>query len=145
MNFYKLLLASLFFVITPVLAQQGQGGGQRLEVLMEKLDLTDEQRASLEGCAVPGSGRQLSINLLKERTDLNDMLRNKDVADDQLRAQIERVNKAQAAWNTHRLEKMLAIRRVLTADQIGQLQDLREELGSPVDQGGKGCGFRGGR
>jgi Spy/CpxP family protein refolding chaperone len=67
------------------------------------------------------------------------------VPESEIRDQIQRVNEKQAAWNSQRLEKFLQIRRVLTADQLKQLQDLREELGPTPDWGGHGHGFHGGK
>jgi Spy/CpxP family protein refolding chaperone len=143
-NLWKLLIVGLISVVSPVLAQNGGGNRANLEVLMEKLDLTDEQRTSLSDCVEPCSGRTFTMSLVKERTKLNEMLRNKDVSDDQIREQIDEVNKAQAAWNTHRLEKMLTIRRVLTSDQLGKLEGLREEFGPPGAHSRGGCGGRAG-
>jgi Spy/CpxP family protein refolding chaperone len=60
MSVVRFFLVCLFVFAAPALAQpfHADGAGHWRQTLMDKLSLTEQQRALLEKCHDPGAGRQ---------------------------------------------------------------------------------------
>jgi Spy/CpxP family protein refolding chaperone len=136
-----LVSAGLFLWSGALLAQpfEGHGSGLGKERLAVMLGLSEEQKDQLT-CDTPGQGREIAAALQTERNKLTEMIRSKDTAEDAIRVQLDKLNQLQAQWNSHRLEKMLRARKVLTPAQLQMLLELQDE-----HPGARGKGPHGGR
>lgn len=129
------LLAALICLLpSPGLGQEGGGKGMHGGMgrgpgwALRQLDLSEAQKQAL-ACETPGEGREMRQAMQLERKKLNQMIRDKNVPDDAIYAQLDAVNKARAAWDQRRLQKMLKARSVLTDEQMEKLLTLQEEGG----------------
>ena len=105
----------------------GHGGmGHGPGWALRQLDLSPEQQEQLS-CETPGQGRELKDALAVERSKLNDMIRDKNIPDDQIHIQLDTVNQKLADWSRFRLEKMLKVRKVLSEAQMQKLLELQRE------------------
>jgi Spy/CpxP family protein refolding chaperone len=144
----KAIFAFSFLVFsTPVFAQASLDSENNTmgcrQMLFEKLGITQEQRKQL-ACDTPGRGRQLRDQLMEENKTLNSMIFDKSKSEEQIRAQMDRVNTLEAERNINRLHRMLRARNVLTDSQLSELakQSGNETFGCGNTRGRR---FHGGR
>lgn len=123
-------------------AGAGFGDGQRLEVLAERLELTEAQVATIEG--IRTAGREKNLELRKQLMQLNHDLKGEMMKDDPSeKAALGLVNKIGAVkteMEANRLQGRLEVRKQLTPEQRDKMLVLRERFhGGKGGKGGK-CG-----
>lgn len=107
---------------------EGFGSGAGREKLVEELGLSKEQQEALS-CETPGQGQELRKEAIKQKQKLNAMLRDSSTPKDEIFQQFERAEEALRNFEAHRLDKILLIREILTADQLKSFFDLKEQFG----------------
>ncbi|MDC0357789.1 hypothetical protein OAO01_03160 [Oligoflexia bacterium] len=117
--------------------QGGLGSGLSQAQLVQQLNLTLEQEEKLH-CETPFQGRALGRTLWEEREKLNALIRDKQFSKEEIIEQMHTVNELVADFNSHRLERILTARDVLTEEQFKQFLLLRTQHSR------KGMGFVGG-
>lgn len=148
-----LTLAGSTILTASVLAARSEGGaepqgGARFDVgrMQSELGLSDDQVAQLQ--KMRSDGRSQAIRQRAElriaRGELNDLLRAPAVDEKAVSAKLKQVTDLEAAATRARVEHRLALRRVLTPDQLAKMQTLMRDH---AREGGprRHRGFRGPR
>ena len=102
--------------------------GQRLEKLMEKLDLTPEQSAQVE--AIQTESRQTAENLKEQMRSQHENMKSlmtSDASAEEIRIQYQEGQQMRQQLSNNRFETMLRIREVLTTEQRAELAELMEQ------------------
>ncbi|MCB0333579.1 MAG: hypothetical protein KDD55_08780 [Bdellovibrionales bacterium] len=131
-SFHLPLIATFLFLqgVSLVHAQpahrEGFGSGRSKAELIELLHLTPEQIEKLS-CDTPFQGKELMKALYREKEALDALLKDKKKAKSDIYQQFDRVQKALRDFHSHRLEKILQIREILTPEQLNDFMKLKED------------------
>lgn len=130
----------------PAAAEDGgyRGRGARAfwrnERVVEKLDLTPDQVEQLESAEAEFAGREREI---AEQVKANREESRAALAEEEFSAEkVEELGEAMAELAAGRARLMtarqIAVRRILTAEQYGELQDGRRRMGERIQRGRRG-------
>jgi Spy/CpxP family protein refolding chaperone len=145
------ILAVLILVPGVVLAQgwgrgphgPGEPGERHMERVLERLDLTDEQRAELEQ-KLPQFREtiQPSMDQLREaRSGLNDLIHADQLDEGAIRQAAAEMAEIEADVAVARAQHFQEMRQILTPEQLEELQQMRQQMGQR--RGPRGGGRRG--
>jgi Spy/CpxP family protein refolding chaperone len=147
-------LAGSTMLTASVVAARSEGGpgpeggrGPRFDVarMQAELGLSDEQVAQLQ--KLRSDNRSQSIrrraDLRIAQGELNDLLRAEALDDNAVNAKLKQVTDLQAAATRARVEHRLALRRVLTPEQLTKMESLMRQ--HVRGDGPRRRGFRGPR
>ena len=126
-------------------AGAGFGEGHRLEMLTERLELTEDQVTTIEG--IHAAGREKNLELRKELMQLNHDLQGEMMKDDPSENSalglVKKIGAVKTEVEANRLQARLEVRKQLTPEQRDKMLVLRERFHG--GKGGKGGrGHRGG-
>lgn len=129
----------------------GFGSGHRLEVLAQRLELTEEQVAAIEG--IREAGQEKNMKLKKELMQLENELKGEMLKDDPSEKTaldlVKKIGALKTEMESNRLENRLEMRKQLTPEQRDKMLVMRERFkGGREGRGhhgkGRGAGCRGG-
>jgi Spy/CpxP family protein refolding chaperone len=148
------ILAVLILVSGVVLAQgwgrgphgPGEPGERHMERVLERLDLTEEQRAELEQ-KLPQFREtiQPSMERLREaRASMNDLIHAEQLDEGAIRQAAAEVAEIEADVAVARAQHFQEMRQILTPEQLEELQQMRKQRGErrgPRGRGPQGGGY----
>jgi periplasmic protein CpxP/Spy len=116
---------------TPQLAQhhsldgKRHGGGERMNNMLQQLDLTTEQSQQIEAIKqeFKTKNEALKEQLQNKRQEMRSLLTS-DTSTEQLKQEHQATQSLLQKLDNNRLEMMLQVREVLTSEQRGQLAEL---------------------
>jgi Spy/CpxP family protein refolding chaperone len=109
---------------------QGHGGrGFDVARLQSELGLSEDQVAQLQKMKSDGRGQaiQRQANLRIAQGELQDLLKAPAVDEKAISAKVKQVTDLEAAGTQARVAQRLALRRVLTPDQLAKMESLKRE------------------
>ena len=113
----------------------------------KELNLTDEQRNKLKELhEARQKMKQSGDEMQAKREELGQLLRDKNVGEDEIRKRARELNEQQNKMAAERIENLLKMRRVLSAEQFGKFLDgMKERMQERMGEGhrGNGGGLRG--
>jgi len=117
----------------PAMGSHGERAWWRDPELRQKLQLSDDQSQKIEKIARDHQMRQIDLRAeIKKQDVLLQSLLEADTPDEaQVLAQVDKLSQARAQLEKSRVEMFLAIRHVLTADQVKKLRDLPHRVAMP--------------
>ncbi len=121
--------------------------GHRFEHLAERLDLSEGQRDALRQALEDGAaeGREARRGLFEARRALGEQIHAEVFEEAAIREAAAAVAAFEADLAVERARHAQEMRRILTPEQLAQLQEMREERRQSGRRGPRGRGFRGPR
>jgi len=124
---------------------QGMGPGQGMRMggparIKAELGLTDEQEAQLRQLHLDQRKAQIRrrADLQVARMDLQQLLSAKTVDDKAMAAKMKEINDLTAAGLKAHVDNQLALRKVLTPEQLEKMKQLHHRPGAPQMRGRRG-------
>lgn len=116
----------------PAMGLHGQGGWWKNPQLRQKLQLSDDQIQKIEKIARDQQIQAINLRADVEKQDavLRNLMESDSIDKAQVFAQIDKLSEARALLEKSHVETLLAIRKVLTAEQAKKLRDL-SPMGGP--------------
>lgn len=109
------------------------------EMIKERLGLSDEQMGKLKTLREKRTGnRELGEELWRERAALGELIRDVNADPESIRAKAKSVNEKTTALNEARIEGLIELKSILTADQqekVVQFMEKRRGMMHPGMQG----------
>jgi Spy/CpxP family protein refolding chaperone len=159
-----MVLATLVLLFAAAALAQGQGEGsgfgkgkgfggrgfgpeQRLEILAEKLELTEEQIAAIEGIKEAGreKGTELHKEMMRLRNELEGEMLKDEPSEKAALDLVTRIGSLRTEIQAEKLKTRLEIRQQLTPEQRDKMLLVGERFQGRHGRGGRGMGWHGDR
>ena len=123
---------------------EGSGPEHRLEMLTEKLELTEDQQVSIG--AIMEAGREKGVVIHKEMMRLHNELEGEMLKDEPSEKAaldlVKKIGNLRTETQTHRMQSRLEIREQLSPGQRDKMLMMKGRSGSGRGRGGRGAGPR---
>lgn len=148
MKFLFLLMGMLIFVCSSA-AQPGAFAGRKHQMMFSDLNLSAEQQREVDSLIASKPRPVAAMMQARQlRLEMNDMIKNKEVSEQAIYNKLAEINKIVETSSRARVDHLLALRKILTTEQLEKLMlkmDQMKKQGMGGNAQGKGPGAGMGR